>query len=193
MIVPPHQRSLFAAEAKAGGLEVIDMQTGEHKKEDYLAVNPYGQVPAFKDGDVKIGQSNAILRYLAIKYKPDTYPVTDPDKCAKIDFAIDSLVDYVYSKHMTTVYVVLGASPAAPHRNRLALPTSKLAALSTHDHAQASLGHRRTRPLRTRLTSRRARSGWRRLSAPASSAAATRPRLRTTRRFRSSTLQSSPP
>ena len=113
------------AEAKAGKLEAIDMQTGEHKKEDYLKINPYGQVPAFEDGDVKIGQSNAILRYLAIKYKPDAYPVTDPDKCAKIDFAIDSVVDYVYPKHKVTVYVVLGATPAAPHQNRLALPTSK--------------------------------------------------------------------
>lgn len=99
---------MLAMEAKAGGLEAIDMGTGQHKTEDYLAVNPYGQVPAFKDGDVKIGQSSAILRYLAIKYKPDTYPVGDPDKCAKIDFGIDSLADYVYPTHKTTVYVVLG-------------------------------------------------------------------------------------
>ena len=180
------------AEAKAGKLEAIDMQTGEHKKEDYLKINPYGQVPAFEDGDVKIGQSNAILRYLAIKYKPDAYPVTDPDKCAKIDFAIDSVVDYVYPKHKVTVYVVLGATPAAPESPRSA-HLKKLAALRTHDRAQASLGHRRTRPPRTRPTLMRARSGWRRSSAPANSAAATRQRLRTTRRFRSSTLQSSPP
>lgn len=103
---------LLAMEAKAGGMEYVDMGTGAHKKDDYLAVNPYGQVPAMHDGDVRIGQSNAILRYIAIKYKPDAYPVTDPAKCAKIDFAIDSFVDYVYPYHKTTVYVVLGFAGA---------------------------------------------------------------------------------
>eukprot|EP00322_Chrysochromulina_rotalis_P006328 CAMPEP_0115868126 /NCGR_PEP_ID=MMETSP0287-20121206/21128_1 /TAXON_ID=412157 /ORGANISM="Chrysochromulina rotalis, Strain UIO044" /LENGTH=265 /DNA_ID=CAMNT_0003322763 /DNA_START=31 /DNA_END=828 /DNA_ORIENTATION=+ len=101
---------MLAMEAKAGGIEVVDMASGAHKKDDYLAINAYGQVPAFQDGDVKIGQSNAILRYLAIKYKPDAYPSADADKCAKIDFAIESLTDYVYPGHKNTVYVVLGFS-----------------------------------------------------------------------------------
>ena len=102
--------AMLAMEAKAGSLEAVDMMTGEHKKDAYLAVNPSGQVPALHDGDVKIGQSTAILRYLAMKYKPDTYPVANPDLCAKIDMAMDGLVDYVYPTHKETVYVVLGFS-----------------------------------------------------------------------------------
>jgi len=103
---------ILAMEAKAGGIEVVDMMTGAHKKDEYLAINPYGQVPAFQDGALKMGQSNAILRYLAMKYKPDAYPVSNVDLCAKIDFAMDSLVDYIYPTHMETVYVVLGFAGA---------------------------------------------------------------------------------
>jgi len=43
-----------------------------------------------------------------MKYKSDAYPVYNVDLCAKIDFAMDSLVDYVYPGHKDTVYVVLG-------------------------------------------------------------------------------------
>ncbi len=43
---------------------------GEHKKPDYLALNPQGLVPYLIDGDVRIGQSPAILEYLEERY-PD--------------------------------------------------------------------------------------------------------------------------
>jgi len=110
--------AMLAMECNAGGLEYVDMMSGAHKKDDYLAVNPYGQVPAMSDGEVQMGQSSAMLRYMALKYKPDTYPVSNPDACAKIDFAMDSFVDYVYPHHMKTVYVVLGF--AGPPEDQLA-------------------------------------------------------------------------
>ena len=33
-------------------IEVINFATGDHKKPEFLKINPAGQVPAFKDGDV---------------------------------------------------------------------------------------------------------------------------------------------
>jgi len=105
-------------EAKAGGMEYVDMSTGGHKSPDYTAINPYGQVPAMKDGDVKMGESSAILRYIALKYKKDAYPTDDPAKCAKIDFAVDAVVDYIYKYHAQSVYVVLGF--ASPHDGQAA-------------------------------------------------------------------------
>nr|GMD64031.1 glutathione S-transferase [Ipomoea batatas]GMD70991.1 glutathione S-transferase [Ipomoea batatas] len=32
----------------------VNMQTGEHKQPHFLALNPFGQVPAFEDGDLKL-------------------------------------------------------------------------------------------------------------------------------------------
>ncbi|MDH3643066.1 MAG: glutathione S-transferase N-terminal domain-containing protein [Gammaproteobacteria bacterium] len=54
----------------------VDLMAGEHKGEDFLRLNPFGQVPVLVDGDVVIGDSNAILVYLAEAYDAggDWYP-----------------------------------------------------------------------------------------------------------------------
>ena len=59
---------------------------------------------------VNMGESTAILRYLALQYAPAMYPVADPAACAKIDMAMDNFVGEVYPKHVGVVYVVLGLS-----------------------------------------------------------------------------------
>ncbi|AJP59328.2 glutathione S-transferase [Pandoraea vervacti] len=46
----------------------IDLGRGEHKQPAYLAINPFGQVPAIDDDGVVLADSNAILVYLATRY-----------------------------------------------------------------------------------------------------------------------------
>lgn len=48
----------------------IDMYGGEHKREPFLSLNPFGQMPAMTDGDFTIADSHACLVYLARKYDP---------------------------------------------------------------------------------------------------------------------------
>ncbi|WP_404785241.1 glutathione S-transferase family protein [Altericista sp. CCNU0014] len=46
----------------------VDLMQGEHKSPDYLALNPFGQVPLLVDGEINIADAQAILVYLARQY-----------------------------------------------------------------------------------------------------------------------------
>merc|ERR1719482_1310058 len=67
-------------------------------KPEFLAMNPFHHIPTVQDGGFAIGESNACIRYLALKYKPELYPAKDPAACAKIDFACESFACDVYPK-----------------------------------------------------------------------------------------------
>ncbi|XP_052185587.1 glutathione S-transferase-like [Diospyros lotus] len=46
----------------------VDIRSGENKKQPYLSLNPFGQIPALEDGDLKLFESRAITRYLSHAY-----------------------------------------------------------------------------------------------------------------------------
>jgi glutathione S-transferase len=48
----------------------LDMAKGDHKKPEYLKLNPNGAVPTLVDGDLVLFESAAIVQYLADKF-PD--------------------------------------------------------------------------------------------------------------------------
>src|SRR5690606_38154481 len=66
---------LFIAE---NGLEVeevlVDLMTGEHHKEPFVSINPNRLVPVLDDGDLRLTESSAILKYLADKIDSPLYP-----------------------------------------------------------------------------------------------------------------------
>ena len=49
----------------------VDLAGGAHKKPEFLAINPFGQVQVMVDGDVSLADSNAILVYLTLRYARD--------------------------------------------------------------------------------------------------------------------------
>ncbi|KYN91260.1 glutathione S-transferase [Vibrio cidicii] len=49
-------------------LITVDLPAGEHQQAEFLALNPFGQIPVLVDGETVIADSNAILVYLASVY-----------------------------------------------------------------------------------------------------------------------------
>lgn len=56
----------------------VNLMTGEHRRPEFLAVNPAGKVPALVDGDIVLTESVAIVVYLADKYPERRFLPADP-------------------------------------------------------------------------------------------------------------------
>jgi glutathione S-transferase len=56
----------------------LDLPSGEHKKPEYLAINPVGKVPALIDGAVIVHDSTIINEYLEDKFKDKPLLPRDP-------------------------------------------------------------------------------------------------------------------
>jgi glutathione S-transferase len=93
---------LFCAEE---GIEFekvdVDLLAGAHLSEKYKQLNPCSFVPVLEDGDFRLTESSAILKYLADKYESKAYP-RDLKRRAKIHEAMDWL--------NTSLYRVMGYS-----------------------------------------------------------------------------------
>ena len=80
---------LFANES---GIEidfqVVDLFTGEHYRPPFEAINPNRQVPVLDDGDFRLTESSAILKYLAEKSGSPAYP-KDLQQRARVNERMD--------------------------------------------------------------------------------------------------------
>ena len=82
---------LFAADSGIPlDYQVVDLMKGEHMQEAYGAVNPSRLVPVLKDGDFRLTESSAILKYLADKIDSPAYP-KDLQKRARVNEIMDWL------------------------------------------------------------------------------------------------------
>jgi glutathione S-transferase len=80
---------LFIAENKIPVDEVVvDLFTGEHMKPPYTELNPSCLVPMIEDGDLRLTESSAILKYLADKIGSPAYP-KDLKQRAKVNEVMD--------------------------------------------------------------------------------------------------------
>lgn len=62
----------------------VDLKNGAQKSADFLAMNPFGQVPVMDDKGVVIADSNAILVYLARTYGGEAWLPTDAIGMAEV-------------------------------------------------------------------------------------------------------------
>ncbi|SDR56748.1 glutathione S-transferase family protein [Paraburkholderia tuberum] len=62
----------------------LNMKAGDNRKPEYLALNPFGQVPTIQDGELTLFDSNAILVYLAKRYGDASWLPDDPRGAAAV-------------------------------------------------------------------------------------------------------------
>lgn len=73
---PNSNKVRFAANAMGIDYEFhsVNLGAGEQRQEAFLKINPAGRVPALVDGDFRMFESNAIMRYMAGKTVSPLYP-----------------------------------------------------------------------------------------------------------------------
>ena len=62
----------------------LNLGAGEHKKPEFLALNPFGQVPVIQDGELTLADSTAILVYLEGRYGEGRWLPRDPGGAAQV-------------------------------------------------------------------------------------------------------------
>lgn len=84
---------------------LTDINTGDQKKPDYLAINPLGKVPGLKDGDAMMGESAAICCYIADRYPNAKLapPIGDPRRARYLQWLffngnIEAAITQIFTK-----------------------------------------------------------------------------------------------
>jgi glutathione S-transferase len=62
----------------------VDLMKGAHKSPEYLAMNPFGQVPLLVDGEIQLPDAQAILVYLARQYGGESWLPIAPLPMAQV-------------------------------------------------------------------------------------------------------------
>ena len=87
---------LLLAEKKIPYEEVtVDLMKGAHHQPPYSDLNPSRMVPMLEDGDFRLTESSAILKYLADKYDLKEYPEALRDR-ARVNEIMDWLNTQFY-------------------------------------------------------------------------------------------------
>jgi glutathione S-transferase len=73
---------------------VLELSRRDHKRPDYLALNPRGQVPTLRDGDYVVHESIAILAYLDRAYPQTPLFGTTPQETGDVWRAVCETVAY---------------------------------------------------------------------------------------------------
>jgi len=93
--------------------QVVDLFTGEHYKPPYEAINPNHLVPVLDDGDFRLTESSAILKYLADTSGSPAYP-----KDLKARARVNERMDWVNTQLNRDLAYGLVYPQLFPHHKR---------------------------------------------------------------------------
>ena len=93
--------------------QVVDLFTGEHMQPPFAAVNPNRMVPVLEDGDFRLTECSAILKYLADKHGSAAYP-----KGLRERARVNEMMDWFNANLSRDFNYGLVYSQAFPHHKR---------------------------------------------------------------------------
>jgi glutathione S-transferase len=93
--------------------QVVDLFTGEHLKPEFAKVNPNCLVPVLEDGDFRLTESSAIIKYLADKVGSPAYP-----KELKARARVHEMMDWFNSNCYKDIAYGLTYPQLFPHHKR---------------------------------------------------------------------------
>lgn len=89
----------------------VDLAKGAHKQADFLALNPFGQVPVIDDDGVVLADSNAILVYLAQKYGKGRWLPSDPVGAARVQRWLSVAAGAIHTGPATARLITVFGAP----------------------------------------------------------------------------------
>ena len=105
---------MFAAqEGIALDYQLVDIFSGEHMQPGFAAVNPSRMVPVLEDGDFRLTECSAILKYLADKTGSAAYP-----KDLRERARVNEMMDWFNANLSRDFNYGLVYSQAFPHHKR---------------------------------------------------------------------------
>ena len=93
--------------------QVVDLFTGEHLKPEFAKINPNCLVPVLEDGDFRLTECSAILKYLADKTGSPAYP-----KDLKARARVNEMMDWFNSNIYKDFAYGLIYPQTFPHHKR---------------------------------------------------------------------------
>jgi glutathione S-transferase len=95
-------------------LVFVDLAKGAHKQPEFLALNPFGQVPVIDDNGTILSDSNAILVYLAKQYGEGRWLADEPIAAARVQRWLSVAAGQVaYGPAAARLITVFGAKLSA--------------------------------------------------------------------------------
>jgi len=119
---------MLALEAKNPNIEVCD----EALPLDASTAEPFATPMLEVLGQLKVTESTAMLRYIALKYCKPLYPSANPVTCYRIDYAIDDFFSTVYRPHVALVSPLLGVCDVLSQDNATLYATCTTQWMQTH-------------------------------------------------------------
>lgn len=89
----------------------VDLAHGAHKQPQFLALNPFGQVPVIDDQGVVLADSNAILVYLAQQYGDGRWLPADPVGAARVQRWLSVAAGQIASGPATARLITVFGAP----------------------------------------------------------------------------------
>lgn len=111
---PPCRAVMLTARAVGVdlNLKLVNLMAGDHRKPEFLKVNPQHKIPFLVDGTVKLSESRAICSYLASQYgKDDSFYPNNPKARCIVDQRLYFDIGTLYQKWADFAYPGLRGQP----------------------------------------------------------------------------------